>query len=281
MKLKIWALTVITFLLMNVSIASGECIKTRIMPLGDSITSGVGEVTDDAYMVGYRQFLWQGLFNSGYAVDFVGSLSMGYAIPDFDSNHEGHGGWTTGMIADNVYQWLVYQWLGNNPPDLILLHIGTNDIGYFDVQTIVSNINNILNSIDDYERNYGREVDVVLAQIINRKQYSALTTTLNNNLRSLADNRQAAGDRIILVDMESALVYPDDLYDLLHPNSSGYAKMANTWSSVLGEMLFTCTDTGNQAPNGVIDTPSGNVTIYAGESVVFTGTGSDPDEDPP
>jgi PKD repeat protein len=37
----------------------------------------------------------------------------------------------------------------------------------------------------------------------------------------------------------------------------------------------------NTAPNGVIDTPAGAVTITAGESVVFTGTGSDADGDLP
>jgi PKD repeat protein len=41
--------------------------------------------------------------------------------------------------------------------------------------------------------------------------------------------------------------------------------------------------TPNQAPNGVIDSPAGNpgnVTINAGQSVSFTGTGSDPDGHP-
>jgi PKD repeat protein len=37
----------------------------------------------------------------------------------------------------------------------------------------------------------------------------------------------------------------------------------------------------NQVPNGTIDTPSGDVTITAGQSVNFTGTGSDPDNNLP
>src|SRR6185503_1254724 len=37
----------------------------------------------------------------------------------------------------------------------------------------------------------------------------------------------------------------------------------------------------NQAPNGVIDTPTANVTIIAGQSVNFTGTGSDPNNNLP
>jgi PKD repeat protein len=43
----------------------------------------------------------------------------------------------------------------------------------------------------------------------------------------------------------------------------------------------TVTGTANQAPNGVIDTPTANVTIAAGQSVSFTGTGSDPDNNLP
>jgi len=224
MKSKILAMTIVVCLvILDVSIASAAC---RIMPLGDSITQGVGEVAfgDDAPMVGYRQFLRQNLLSSGYAVDFVGSQSGGYAISGFDWNHEGHGGWTSGMVANNIYQWLM-----NNPADIILLHIGTNDIGYYNTQTIVNNVNNILNIIDSYESTYNREVTVILAEIINRTQYSSLTTSFNSHLRDLVADRQAAGDLIILVDMENALVYPDDLYDLLHPNSSGYAKMADVW----------------------------------------------------
>ncbi|HXJ70106.1 MAG TPA: PKD domain-containing protein, partial [Verrucomicrobiae bacterium] len=37
----------------------------------------------------------------------------------------------------------------------------------------------------------------------------------------------------------------------------------------------------NQAPNGTIDTPTVNTTITAGQSVSFTGTGSDPDNNLP
>ena len=37
----------------------------------------------------------------------------------------------------------------------------------------------------------------------------------------------------------------------------------------------------NQAPNGVIDSPTGNMTIAAGDSIVFSGTGNDSDGDLP
>jgi PKD repeat protein len=40
------------------------------------------------------------------------------------------------------------------------------------------------------------------------------------------------------------------------------------------------TVSGNQAPNGTIDSPASNVTIVAGQSVSFNGTGTDPDGHP-
>jgi len=45
--------------------------------------------------------------------------------------------------------------------------------------------------------------------------------------------------------------------------------------------VITVTGTGNQAPNGVISTPVAAATITAGQSVNFTGTGTDPDNNLP
>jgi len=56
-------------------------------------------------------------------------------------------------------------------------------------------------------------------------------------------------------------------------------------SATLAPLLhveFTCAGGApNQAPNGVIDTPSAATAITAGQSVSFTGTGSDPDSNTP
>jgi hypothetical protein len=49
------------------------------------------------------------------------------------------------------------------------------------------------------------------------------------------------------------------------------------WTTMAEINVMGNVPTGNQAPNGVIDAPSGNVTISAGDSVVFMGTGTDPD----
>ena len=102
----------------------------RVMPLGDSITNGTGS-NDTA---GYRGFLWTFLKNAGYNVDFVGSATSNPGIIEgMDINHEGHGGWKIddryGSTGKGIYEMLP-TWCGMfEAPNVILLHLGTNDSG--------------------------------------------------------------------------------------------------------------------------------------------------------
>jgi lysophospholipase L1-like esterase len=201
----------------------------RIMPLGDSITYGTGST----YAVGYRRPLYQLLSGAGHNVDFVGSQTTGF-LYDFDQNHEGYRGWHANEIRDHITGWL-----NSNPADVILLHIGTNDISHDDdgPAGTVAEIGQILDLIDIWETTHN-QVWVVLARIINRNDsLSGDTTTLNGLIQDLADDLIAGGDKIVVVDMESALSYPGDLVDTLHPNDTGYGKMAAVWFDEL-EALF-------------------------------------------
>ncbi len=55
----------------------------------------------------------------------------------------------------------------------------------------------------------------------------------------------------------------------------------NPWTSMAEISVLGSLSSGNQAPNGVIDTPGGNLTINVGDSVNFTGTGTDLDNNTP
>src|ERR1035437_990497 len=95
---------------------------TRIMPLGDSITQGCCSTTEG----GYRTKLYADLTApaSGFNVDFVGTLSDVNANPLLpDHDHEGHGGYHIETIRNNIAFWSKKV----EDPDVILLHIGTND----------------------------------------------------------------------------------------------------------------------------------------------------------
>ncbi len=202
----------------------------RIMPLGDSITMGYPGNE------GYRKDLYWDLNYSGFNVDFVGSQQSGAG---FDNNHEGHIGYYADQIRDDVYGWLV-----SNPADVVLLHIGTNDINDGqDVAGIVTEVGGILDNIDQWGSDNGRTVTVILARIILRSDntgWNATTKTYDNALEAMASARIASGDHIIMVDMENALNYsnPSDLgSDGIHPTATGYEKMANVWYNALTHLL--------------------------------------------
>jgi len=243
MKAKAGFFSFIVFVFfLQIFLVSATAATIRIMPLGDSITRGITGSSDDA---GYRRSLYLSLVAAGQTVDFVGSLADG--IPgDFDKDHEGHTGWEANEIKDAVYSWL-----DQNPADIVLLHIGTNDIEDDQSAAAVRDeINQILNVIDGYEDDNGTEVIVILARIINRQDPSTPkgleTTALNGLLQTLVGNRLAYGDKIRVADHESALDYPDDMNDPLHPNMTGYEKMADVWFSALLEDIFPAADAGSK-----------------------------------
>jgi lysophospholipase L1-like esterase len=207
-----------------------QAAPVRIMPLGDSITVGIGDGTTG----GYRGPLYQQLTGAGYSVDFVGSQTTG-AITD--PNNEGHSGWRAEQIRDNIFDWLIAR-----PADIVLLHIGTNDISQGEKAAgITVEIGQILDTIKSYESGHGAAITVVLARIINRSTPSSAlgleTTALNASIGSMAATRMAAGDHLVVVDMEPALAYPGDLADVVHPNTSGYGKMATVWFNALPALL--------------------------------------------
>jgi hypothetical protein len=232
---------------------------TRIMPLGDSITRGWW---GSAYSWGYRKPLYGSLTSCGYSFDFVGSQVDG-SFPD--PQHEGHDGWRTDQILSNVNGWLIAYY-----PDIVLLHIGTNDItqGYHDA----NQVNYILNAIDAYEINNNKHVTVVLALMINRRIDSpaikrSQTTQFNSDVNNIAQNRIANGDDIIVVDMESALNYNIgvDMADEVHPNDNGYVKMAAVWYNALADYVlpleisgYVREADGNEPMEGVLILVDGN-----------------------
>lgn len=210
--------------------------QVRIMPLGDSITQGSASgVSDSALQISYRKDLWDRLNVARFQVNFVGSLRHGQGYAGFDADHEGHPGWRDDQIAASIYNWLVI-----NPADVVLLHIGTNGL-----DSNPNDVAKILNEIDKYSEN----VTVVLARIINRSTYSALTTDFNDNVEAMAKTRQDNGDDILIVDMENGaginyalLADGGDLYDNLHPYASGYTKMASVWWEALVTILPVCAE---------------------------------------
>jgi lysophospholipase L1-like esterase len=241
----------------------------RIMPLGDSITEGftVGSSNLPAtgYRIGYRKKLYDDLTGGGYPVDFVGSQIEGSSAGLVDPDHEGHPGYcagpngssptycttTSGNIADNVNTWL-----DNHPADIILLHAGTNAFtpSASDVQLLLDNINTWAAA------NY--PVKVFVARIIQTSTLNGTAsiadiTLFNDNVQAIdtsaftavtvfSVNQQTGAGLNYTIDAGATCLgggaCSGDLGDDLHPNPSGYGKIANRWRTDLlsSNLLPSC-----------------------------------------
>ena len=226
-----------------ISASAADIIK--IMPLGDSITNG----TQSTHFSGYRGPLWTKLStDGGYNINFVGDLQTGseYQVidPTFIVDHEGHDFYTTVQIANDVDSYLT-----SNATDIILLHIGTNDVKDLTsssdpvIDQTVAKVSDILDNIDTYSL----DIKVIVARIINHSTSDPTskrntTTSFNSKLETMLQNRIASGDNIEIVDMENdaGIDYTEttgDMFDRLHPNDSGYDKMANLWYEKLKTII--------------------------------------------
>jgi lysophospholipase L1-like esterase len=215
----------------------------KIMPLGDSITRGWWG-SPNSY--GYRKPLYDRLINAGCNFNFVGSQTDGN-FPD--PQHEGYDGWHADTTGTSDILGQVYNWLTANPADIVLLHIGTNDISYGGQNA--SEVNAILNEIDRFSTN----TKVILALIIDRKFHSPVTTQFNIDVNNMAQSRIAAGDDILVVNMEPALNYATDMADSVHPNDSGYAKMADVWFNALDNLLNPPSITSSPITDAAVSEP--------------------------
>ncbi len=204
------------------TLACARAGPLRILPLGDSITHGYGEGI--ATFNSYRKTLKALLAADGFDTDFVGSLSDG----DFaDPQHEGRDGWYADHDSStNTLRGHVAEWMEETQADIVLLHIGTNDI--IDGNANADEVSLILDEILAANSN----ATVVLAQIINSWPNRPDITVYNSNLSAMASARIAHGDDLLLVDMEhgAGIAYAaPDMADSYHPSQLGYDKMGTNW----------------------------------------------------
>ncbi len=205
-----------------------------IMPLGDSITYGANSPSYG----GYRVWLWQDSVAAGWKIHFVGSVSGGPAsLPD--KANEGHPGWRIDQLSTHVVNWLdTYQ------PQIILLHIGTNDIlqGY-SVVTAMTRLNTLVDQITTTEPN----ATLIVAQIIplGNPVLNAKVRQYNSDLVTLMQQKKTLGKPIMVVDMYDA-VPPNDITDHIHPDNAGYKIMAHVWYDALTQLLTPKTTTAKQ-----------------------------------
>ncbi len=193
----------------------------RYLPLGDSITAG--------YPVrgGYRTLLWQLLVQQDHdRIDFVGSQSSG--PPQLgDLDNEGHGGWCIAGPCepgkDDVVAPRIQAWMTQYRPDIVSVHLGTNDIkrGADGAETA--------RRLDDLVgRMYATDPDVyvILVQIVPARADVPQHDAYDAAIPAIAARYQAQGRRLAVVDMSRLLTVPVNYTDGTHPTQFGYDMMA-------------------------------------------------------
>ena len=225
--------------------ASSATAIGEILPLGDSITDGLGGTGG-----GYRARLHLLLNNAGDSFRMVGSAtnnSTAALTGSGQHHHEGHSGYRIDQIEGNLIGLVSSapafdsnnggHWLDGGIsvgrttifPDLILLHIGTNDASQGRTATqMQSSLQSLLTKIKRLRPN----AQVIVASLIRRTDnasYEATQVSYNSAIPGLV---AAQGVNFHFVDMHTVL-QPADLTDGVHPNQEGYDKMANAWTAAL------------------------------------------------
>ncbi|HTY73582.1 MAG TPA: PA14 domain-containing protein, partial [Actinomycetes bacterium] len=234
--------------------ASGATVM-KLMPLGDSITDG--------YRVpgGYRTVLWERTVQEdGDDIDFVGSLNGG--PPELlDADHEGHSGYRIDQIRASIDTWLA-----KATPDVVLLHIGTNDIVQNDdMANAPARLQDLVSRICVDLPN----VHLVVMSVVPRPGLDSVVNTYNAAIPGVVSAVAETGCAVSFFDMNHYLTAADMDSGLTHPTACGFIKMANALYPVVTALYdaFEAAHPSSSSPPSS-DSESGSV---ASDSVTDSG----------
>jgi lysophospholipase L1-like esterase len=224
----------------------------KIMPVGNSITFGRGG-SDEPDCRGYRDDLYTLLRNGGITnfqlvgpngdSPYNGFFENGRKIEDFNV-----GGVKDITSAMNTYQ-----------PDILLVHLGTNNMNNDNAQTAASKLESLLNYTLTWSITKRILVCKIIPRLINGGTSDPKVAEYNAEIERMFFEHQSNStwDKITLVNMYYLFDPPSytNLPDGTHPNDAGYAKMAQEYYSVLSQII-------KQYPND--DSNPGNITLQGG-----------------
>ncbi|MEX2346700.1 MAG: GDSL-type esterase/lipase family protein [Balneolaceae bacterium] len=201
-----------------------------IMPLGNSLTNDGRS----------RAPIWNLLVEDGHEVDFVGDQYQQGIIPDPD--HEGVGGITIQEVIDKAESLM-----RRHDPGYVNLMIGTNDIVWYtdeQVEDIAARWNRLVQILLDSSSS---ETYIIAATIppvtpretgSNGRDRAILVQQYNERLRNYVEERQDAGDLIVLADVEAELNVNDHVAsDGVHLNDEGYRIMGTVYYEAIADIL--------------------------------------------
>ncbi|RIJ43071.1 GDSL-type esterase/lipase family protein [Pontibacter oryzae] len=225
----------------------------KILCLGNSITQG--SITRDIEeRPSYRYKLWQKLVDENIDFEFVGSHDVNeggapavkgtvYKGKTYTNRNEGHWGWTVDEILNGKNgEGNLAQWLQTYTPDIVLIHLGTNDVFRQcpSDPDCFSKTKEELSQVIDLLRDKNPTITIFLAQVIPANLQPSIPEdliTLNSKIQELAIEYTTPTSSIILVDQHTSFDAVADTHDNVHPNASGEEKMAQKWFAAIQSYL--------------------------------------------
>jgi len=209
----------------------------RILPLGASRVEGLRPEYES-----YRYELWKDLKENNYTFDLIGTQSDNAYYPpfnseDFDNDHEGRGGWTSGQILGGLADWLNE----TETPNVVLLSTpGGNDaLQELPYENAVENINDIIDIIQADNPN----VTIIIEQMapgrsdIMTAELTRFFDQMQQEVLSIATDQSTSASQVIAVDMFTG--FNDSfLADDVHYNETGAEFIANRYYDVLEDILI-------------------------------------------
>ncbi|MFI0721595.1 GDSL-type esterase/lipase family protein [Streptomyces sp. NPDC021224] len=208
--------------------AAAAANPVKVMPLGDSITGSPGC---------WRALLWNQLQAAGYTnIDFVGTLPPQGCGVAYDGDNEGHGG----ILATNIAnQNQLPAWLAATSPDIVLMHLGTNDVwSNIPPAQILAAFTTMVGQM----RASNPDMQVLVAQILpmnpsNCAECAQRVVAFDAAIPAWAQSISTARSPVTVVDQWTGFDDATDTADGVHPNDAGIAKMAARWYPPLASLL--------------------------------------------
>ena len=247
------------------------------LPLGDSITWGCGTdasprggagCVGDAG--GYRVPLAWSLSQMGYNVSTMGTLTTGPSyVPNQWIHHEGHPGWRFDQIDKLLNQSFA---TSRRLPDVITIHLGTNDCGQrLSVPTIQANANSLLRHVFQRAPN----ATVYMASMIAFPAVPVCSTQFNSLVPGLVASHKANGMNVHYTPMDEwSGVCVGNMSDPLsglccggrvHPTAAGYLRMASAFALSIAESPPRLAPAPPAPPTGTTGNGTCGATNYGGD----------------
>lgn len=208
----------------------------KILPLGASRVQG-----NRPEFESFRYELWKDLIENEWKFDFIGTQIDLASYPSFNGNnfdvdHEGRSGWTSGQILSELNNWLNQ----TGSPDIVLFSspAGNDALSKLNYNQAIVNINSIIDVLQTINPN----VIIIIEQLapissnIITAELSNYFSQLQQDVLTIASEQSTSSSKVIAVDMYTDFTEAM-LADGIHYNEAGADFIAKRYYNVLVNIL--------------------------------------------